>query len=80
MKSFLQTFALYRSLGMYRSNKPFLAKVNASSTGKLLDSLHSAGAVTGLSSDEFNVNRRENYQHHHHHDVFLNIYCLFINK
>jgi hypothetical protein len=52
----------------------FLAKVYATSTGKLLYRLPRNDTVVELCSGEFNVGlwltvviRSEKYQHHHHH-------------
>jgi hypothetical protein len=47
----------------------FLAKVKATSTGKLLDSLPRNNAVVELVNSMWLtvVIRNENYQHHHHH-------------
>ena len=51
----LQLFTLYHCLGMYRSNLQFFAKVKATGTGKLLDSLPREGVMTKLCSGEFNM-------------------------
>jgi hypothetical protein len=54
MKSFLQSFAQYLCSGIYRSYQ-FLAKVKATSTGKLLDSLPRNDSQAELYSCKFNV-------------------------
>ena len=66
----LRSFALYHCLGMYRSNQQFLAKVKASGTGKLLDSLPRECVVAKHCFSEYQCGtalmRRVNFQHHHH--------------
>jgi hypothetical protein len=52
MKSFLRSFALYL---WYEQKFQFLAKVKATSTSKLLDSLSRNDAWAELCSGEFNV-------------------------
>jgi hypothetical protein len=51
-QSFLRSFTLYLCSCVYRSYQ-FLAKMKATSTGKLLDSLPRNNAVAELSSGKF---------------------------
>jgi hypothetical protein len=53
-ESFLRSFVLYLCSGMYRSYQ-FLAKVKATSTGKLLDNIPRDDAVVEMCFVKFNV-------------------------
>jgi hypothetical protein len=73
MKSFLRSFVLYLCFDMYRRYQ-FLAKMKATSTGKLLDILPRNDAVVDLCSGTFNlaywrdsVCKLPTPPHHHHH-------------
>jgi hypothetical protein len=50
---------------LYVQKFQFLAKVKATNTGKLLDSLSRNDAVTELCSGKYNVDYCRDYQKHH---------------